>query len=184
MDLQHAIWRPENHNKFREKRLYKRLLSNASQGLSFSEDVVCEMGPISYRKHDFSWLFHPTGHLASGTRLKKMKKHRNKDVHCNIKSLTSSVSVEAFKMYSDRSKGFDALARTGQINGPTWPEDCGAESRNSRCQEFAQKKLGKPEQSFINQQISKSTCQNKTGPLLPLRKQHRLVIVSFSVLSI
>ncbi|KAI7804613.1 putative HEAT repeat-containing protein 4, partial [Triplophysa rosa] len=190
-NLQHAIWRPENHNKFREKRLYKRFLNNATQGLSFSEEVVCEMGPISYRKHDFSGLFHLTGPLASATKLKNVKKHKNKDMHCNVNSLTRethSVSVQAFKIYSNRSKRFDALAWTGQINvhtclRQTSTEDWVAQSRNSRCQELAQKKLGKTtEQGFINQHIPKDKCQNKSGPLLPLRKQHRVLgHVSFPV---
>ncbi|KAA0711261.1 hypothetical protein E1301_Tti002631 [Triplophysa tibetana] len=90
-------------------------------------------------------------------------------------------------MYSNRSKRFDALVRTGQINvhtclKQTSTEDWVAQSRNSRCQEFAQKKLGKTEQGFINQQIPKDNCQNKSGPLLPLRKQHRVLgHVSFPV---
>ncbi|XP_056624435.1 HEAT repeat-containing protein 4 isoform X2 [Triplophysa dalaica] len=191
MNLQDAMWRPENHNKFKEKRLYKRFLNNATQGLSFSEEVVCEMGPISYGKHDFSGLFHPTGPLASATKLKKVKKHKNNDMHYNINSLareTCSVSVQAFQMYSNRSKRFNALARTGQINvqcaclTQTSTEDWVAQSRNSKCQEFAQKKLGKTEQGFINQQFPKDKCQNKSGPLLPLRKQHRVLgHVSFPV---
>ncbi|XP_056624438.1 HEAT repeat-containing protein 4 isoform X5 [Triplophysa dalaica] len=192
MNLQDAMWRPENHNKFKEKRLYKRFLNNATQGLSFSEEVVCEMGPISYGKHDFSGLFHPTGPLASATKLKKVKKHKNNDMHYNINSLareTCSVSVQAFQMYSNRSKRFNALARTGQINvqcaclTQTSTEDWVAQSRNSKCQEFAQKKLGKTEQGFINQQFPKDKCQNKSGPLLPLRKQHRVLgHVSFPVI--
>lgn len=174
MDLQHAIWRPENHNKFREKRLYKRLLNNATHGLSFSEEVVCEMGPVSYRKHDFSGLFHPTGPLASTTRLKKIKKHKNKDVHRNISLTREADSV--FKIHCDMSKRYDALARTEQFSVQPClkQEDWEAQSRNSRCQTFAQKKLGKTtEQGFINQRIPKDKCQNKSGPLLPLRKKHR-----------
>nr|XP_055027724.1 HEAT repeat-containing protein 4 isoform X1 [Misgurnus anguillicaudatus]XP_055027725.1 HEAT repeat-containing protein 4 isoform X1 [Misgurnus anguillicaudatus]XP_055027726.1 HEAT repeat-containing protein 4 isoform X1 [Misgurnus anguillicaudatus] len=191
MDLQHAICRPENHSKFREKRLYKRFLNNASQGLSFSEEVVCEMGPISYRKHaDFSWLFHPVGPLASGTTLKKIRKNRH-NVHWNINSLTQeagSASVQAltmntkasFKMYSDQSKYCNAVGRTGQINVHTslqesFTEDWESQNRNSKWQEFVQKKLGKTTEKCFNKQITREKCENKSGALLPLRKQHRVL---------
>lgn len=98
MNLQHANWRPEHHSKRREERLYKQYLNNASQGLSFSKEVIYEMGAISYRKLDFSWLFNATGPLAPCTTLKKKTKHGNKKRNCNINTLTQEegrISLQA-----------------------------------------------------------------------------------------
>jgi len=98
MSLQHANWRPEHHSKRREECLYKQFLNNTSQHLSFSEEVICEMGTISYRKFDFSWLFHTTGPLASCTTLKKKKKHEKKKRNCYMNTLTQEegrISLQA-----------------------------------------------------------------------------------------
>ncbi|XP_051502420.1 HEAT repeat-containing protein 4 [Myxocyprinus asiaticus] len=187
MNLQLAKWRPEQHNKHREKQLYRQFLKNASQGLSFSDEVMHEMGAISYRTHDFTWLFHATGSL------KKSKKHKNKELHCNISPLTKNedrVSVQApavnttvsFRTARDKSEVYDAFRRKGQVRvlnvhsclKESSAEDRDNQSRSSGWQEFALKKLAKTtEQQFSNQQIPKQ-CQNKTGPLLSLRKQHKV----------
>jgi len=98
MSLQHANWRPEHHSKRREECLYKQFLNNTSQHLSFSEEVICEMGTISYRKFDFSWLFHTTGPLAPCTTLKKKKKHGKKKRNCYMNTLTQEegrISLQA-----------------------------------------------------------------------------------------
>ncbi|XP_077096022.1 HEAT repeat-containing protein 4 isoform X2 [Siphateles boraxobius] len=99
MNLQHAAnWRPEHHSKRREECLYKQFLNNASQRLSFSEEVIYEMGAISYRKFDFSWLFHATGRLAPCTTLKKKKKQGNTKINCKINTLTQEegrISLQA-----------------------------------------------------------------------------------------
>ncbi|KAK7153152.1 hypothetical protein R3I93_011148 [Phoxinus phoxinus] len=98
MSLQHANWRPEHHSKRREECLYKQFLNNESQRLSFSEEVIYEMGAISYRKLDFNWLFHATGPLAPCATLKKKKKHGNKKRNCNINTLTQEkgrISLQA-----------------------------------------------------------------------------------------
>lgn len=52
-----------------------------------------EMGAVSYRKADFSWLFHATGPLASVTRLKKIKRHENNQIFCNINHLTQEEGI-------------------------------------------------------------------------------------------
>ncbi|XP_016400063.1 HEAT repeat-containing protein 4 [Sinocyclocheilus rhinocerous] len=125
MNLQHAKWRSEHHSKLREDRLYKQLLNNASQILSFSDEVMDEMGAISYRKADFSWLFHATGPLAPGTRLKKIKRHENNEIPCNINCLTQEegrISVQAPAVNNKESSTED------------W------EAQSSRWQEFAQNK--------------------------------------------
>ncbi|XP_059375109.1 HEAT repeat-containing protein 4 isoform X2 [Carassius carassius] len=127
MNLQHAKWRSEHHSKRREDRLYKQLLNNASQILSFSDEVMDEMGAISYKKADFSWLFHATGPLAPGNviRLKKIKRHENNDKPCNINCLTKeegSISVQAPAVNTKESPTED------------W------EAQSSRWQEFAQNK--------------------------------------------
>ncbi|XP_067310652.1 HEAT repeat-containing protein 4 [Pseudorasbora parva] len=167
MHLQHANWRPEHHSKRREERLYKQFLNNTSQRLSFSEEVMYEMGAISYRTFDFSWLFHATGPLAPCTRLKKIKKHGNKN--CTINPLTleeGRISVQApavntkasFINLSDQSKTCDAFRKTKPFRvlnvhsclKESYTEDCEAQSSGWQ-QELA---------------------QNKTSHLL-LRKQHR-----------
>lgn len=60
----------------RREQLYRRLLTNACKGLTFSQDVMWEMGPenIPYSKVDFSWLFCASGPLAPSTRSKSTKK--------------------------------------------------------------------------------------------------------------
>ncbi|XP_073668384.1 HEAT repeat-containing protein 4 [Paramisgurnus dabryanus] len=83
-------------------------------------------------------------------------------------------------MYSDQSKWCNAVGRTGQINVHTSlqessTEDWESQSRNSKWQEFVQKKLGKTTKQCFNKQIIKDNCENKSGPLLPLRKQHRVL---------
>lgn len=166
MNLQHVKWRAEHHSKRREDRLYKQLLNNASQILSFSKEVMDEMGAISYRKADFSWLFHATGPLAPVTRLKKIKRHENNEIACNINCLTQeegrisvqtpAVNTKVPKVLS--SKMHDVFRITNAfrvLNVHTClkessTEDC--EVQSSRWQEFA---------------------QNKTGQLLQLRKQQR-----------
>lgn len=167
MNLQHVKWRPEHQSKRREDRLYKQLLNNASQMLSFSKDVMDEMGAISYRKADFSWLFHATGPLAPVTRLKKIKRHENNA--CNINCLTQEqgrISVQTtavntkvpFLSRSDQSKMYDVFRITNAfrvLNVHTCLKESSTEDsevQSSRWQEFA---------------------QNKTGQLLQLRKQQR-----------
>ncbi|XP_058605964.1 HEAT repeat-containing protein 4 isoform X2 [Onychostoma macrolepis] len=170
MNLQHVKRRPEHHSKRREDRLYKQLLNNASQMLSFSKEVMDEMGAISYRKADFSWLFHATGPLAPVTRLKKIKRHENNEIACDINRLTQEegrISVQTpavntkvpFLSLSDQSKMYDVFRITNAfrvLNVHTClkessTEDC--EAQSSRWQEFA---------------------QNNTGQLLQLRKQQRI----------
>ncbi|XP_016323405.1 HEAT repeat-containing protein 4 [Sinocyclocheilus anshuiensis] len=170
MNLQHAKWRSEHHSKLREDHLYKQLLNNASQILSFSDEVMDEMGAISYRKADFSWLFHATGPLAPGTRLKKIKRHENNEIPCNINCLTQEegrILVQApavnnkvpFISLSDQSKMYDAFRITKPfrvLNVHTYLKESSTEdweAQSSRWQEFA---------------------QNKRSQLLQLRKQHRI----------
>ncbi|TSQ46658.1 HEAT repeat-containing protein 4 [Bagarius yarrelli] len=59
----------------RREQLYRRSLTNASKGLTFSQDVMWERGPdnIQYSKADFSWLFCASGLLAPITRSKSRK---------------------------------------------------------------------------------------------------------------
>lgn len=170
MNLQHANWRPEHHSKRREERLYKQFLNNASQHLSFSEEVMNEMGAISYRNLDFSWLFHATGPLAPCTRLKNIKKHGNKKITCNINPLTKEggrISVQApavntkasFINLSDQSKTYDVFRKTKSFRVLN-VHSCLKES----CTEDWEA------QSSGWQQES---AQNKTSHLLQLRKQHR-----------
>lgn len=122
MNIQHAKCRSEHHSKRREDLLYKQLLNNASQILSFSDEVMDEMGAISYRKADFSWLFHATGPLAPVTRLKKIKRRENNEIACNINHLTQEgrilVQTPAvnskvpFLSLSDQSKMYDVFRIT------------------------------------------------------------------------
>ncbi|XP_050989475.1 HEAT repeat-containing protein 4 isoform X2 [Labeo rohita] len=170
MNLQHAKWRPEHHSKRREDRLYKQLLNNASQILSFSKDVMDEMGAISYRKADFSRLFHATGPLAPDSALKKIKRRENGEIHCNInclnqeggRILTQAPAVNtkvSFINLSDQSKMYGVFRITKPfrvLNVHTCLKESSIEdweAQNSRWQEFA---------------------QNKRSQLLQLRKQHRI----------
>ncbi|KAF4083933.1 hypothetical protein AMELA_G00123020 [Ameiurus melas] len=75
MDLQEHLKGMDQCLSRRKERLYWRLLTNASKGLTFSEDVMWEMGPdnIPYSKADFSWLFCASGPLAPSTRSKSRK---------------------------------------------------------------------------------------------------------------
>ncbi|XP_009291427.2 HEAT repeat-containing protein 4 [Danio rerio] len=140
MNPLHAKWRPEQHSKRREERLYKKLLNNASQCLSFSEDVITEMRPISYKEMDFSWLFHATGPLAPSTRLKKIR--RNKKIHNLNNPLTqeagkSSVQASAKNDVSDvfrKTKPFGLLNAHTCLR-ETFIEDW--EVQNNRCPELA-----------------------------------------------
>ncbi len=164
MNVPHVRWRPEHHSKRREDRLYKQLLNNASQILSFSEEVMDEMGAVSYRKADFSWLFHATGPLASVTRLKKTKRHENNQIFCNINHLTQEEGIISVQTPAVKTKvPLVIKARCMMCNNQcihvlnvhtclkeSSTEHCDVQS--SRWQEFA---------------------QNKTGQLLQLRKQQR-----------
>ncbi|ROL44979.1 HEAT repeat-containing protein 4 [Anabarilius grahami] len=164
MFLQHANWRPEHHSKRREERLYKRFLNNASRSLSFSEEVMYDMGAISYRKLDFGWLFQATGPLAPCTRLKKIKKHGNKNINCNINPLISvqapAVNTKAsFINPSDQNKTCDAFRKTKPVrvlNVHTCLKKSHTEDREAQSSEW---------QEF---------AQNKSSHLLQLRKQHRI----------
>ncbi|XP_017568932.1 HEAT repeat-containing protein 4 isoform X1 [Pygocentrus nattereri] len=87
MDLQQpSKGSMEYHHSRRGKQLYRQLLRNASEGLSFSQDVMWEMGAdgISYSKADFSWLFRATGRLAPDTKPKSRKKAGTKVSPCHI----------------------------------------------------------------------------------------------------
>ncbi|XP_056333236.1 HEAT repeat-containing protein 4 [Danio aesculapii] len=161
MNPLHAKWRPEQHSKRREKRLYTKLLNNASQCLSFSEDVIREMRPIPYKEIDFSWLFHATGPLASSTKLKKIR--RNKEIHNLINPLTqqagkSSVQTSA---KNDVSDVFRKTKPFGMLNAHTCLRETFIEDReaqNNRWPEFA---------ANTNQQLQ-------------LRKKHRISDYIFS----
>ncbi|XP_043118782.1 HEAT repeat-containing protein 4 isoform X2 [Puntigrus tetrazona] len=120
----HVRWRPERHSKRREDRLYKQLLNNASQTLSFSKEVVDEMGAVSYRKADFSRLFHATGPLAPVTGLKKIKRHENNETGYDINRFT-------------REKG----RQTPAVNTKESSQE-DREAQSGRWQEFAQNKTG------------------------------------------
>ncbi|XP_042630547.1 HEAT repeat-containing protein 4 isoform X1 [Cyprinus carpio] len=118
MNIQHAKCRSEHHSKRREDLLYKQLLNNASQILSFSDEVMDEMGAISYRKADFSWLFQATGPLAPGTRLKIIKRHENNEKPCNINCLTqeeSRISVQALAVNTKESSTEDWEAQSSRV---------------------------------------------------------------------
>ncbi|XP_053489232.1 HEAT repeat-containing protein 4 isoform X3 [Ictalurus furcatus] len=75
MDLQEHLKGMDQCLSRRKEWLYRRLLTNASKGLTFSEDVMWEMGPdnIPYSKANFSWLFCASGPLAPSTRSKSRK---------------------------------------------------------------------------------------------------------------
>ncbi|KAI4900406.1 hypothetical protein NFI96_017776 [Prochilodus magdalenae] len=72
----------------RGKQLYRQLVRNASEGLSFSQDVMWEMGPdgISYSSADFSWLFRSSGPLAPDAKSKSRKKTGTKVCHIGPKA--------------------------------------------------------------------------------------------------
>lgn len=62
------------------QQLYRQLLNNATCGLTFSKDVIWEMGSdsIPYSQADFHWLFNASGPLApspkpTSTGIKSMK---------------------------------------------------------------------------------------------------------------
>ncbi|KAG5265554.1 hypothetical protein AALO_G00243770 [Alosa alosa] len=64
-------------------KLYKQLLSNASQGITFSEDVIMEMGPetVPYSKANFHCLYHASGPLAPIPKQNSKKKKWIKPSH-------------------------------------------------------------------------------------------------------
>ncbi|XP_034164043.2 HEAT repeat-containing protein 4 [Pangasianodon hypophthalmus] len=75
MDLQEKLKGMDQCLSHRRKQLYRQLLTNACKGLTFSQDVMWEMGPdnIPYSKADFTWLFCASGPLAPSTRSKSRK---------------------------------------------------------------------------------------------------------------
>ncbi|XP_027028378.2 HEAT repeat-containing protein 4 [Tachysurus fulvidraco] len=79
MDLQQQLGIDQCLSRRREQ-LYRRLLTNASKGLTFSQDVMWERGPddIPYSKADFTWLFCASGPLAPITGSKNPKQERKK----------------------------------------------------------------------------------------------------------
>lgn len=89
MDLQEPLKGMDQCLSRRKEQLYRRLLTNASEGLTFSQDVMWEMGPdnIPYSKADFSWLFCATGPLAPSTRPKNRK-------HGGTKALPHHVQLQ------------------------------------------------------------------------------------------
>ncbi|XP_066510505.1 HEAT repeat-containing protein 4 [Hoplias malabaricus] len=77
MDLQQQLkGRMKQFHSHRGQQLYRQFLKNASEGLSFSQEVMWEMGAdgFSYSKADFSWLFRASVPLAASTRSKDKKK--------------------------------------------------------------------------------------------------------------
>ncbi|TRY55401.1 hypothetical protein DNTS_034417, partial [Danionella cerebrum] len=90
MNLQKVKRRSELQSKRREEHLFKQLLNHASQRLSFSEDVIKEMGTISFKTFDFSKLFHATGPLAPNTMCKK--ELRKQEARCKVNSLVQEQS--------------------------------------------------------------------------------------------
>ncbi|XP_053365794.1 HEAT repeat-containing protein 4 [Clarias gariepinus] len=80
MDLQEDFKSMDRCLSRKREQLYRRLLTNASEGLTFSQDVMWEMGPdnIPYNNADFSWLFCASGLLAPSNRSKSRKQGRTK----------------------------------------------------------------------------------------------------------
>lgn len=61
------------------QKVYRQLLINASNGITFSEDVIMEMGPeaVPYRKANFHSLYQASGPLAPIPKEKIKKKKHN-----------------------------------------------------------------------------------------------------------
>ncbi|KAI5616831.1 HEAT repeat-containing protein 4, partial [Silurus asotus] len=77
----------------RREKLFRQLVSDASKGLTFSQDVMWEMGldNISYSEADFSWLFCASGPWAPNIR-SKSRKHGEMKVLQHHAGLRSSVT--------------------------------------------------------------------------------------------
>ncbi|KAF7704274.1 hypothetical protein HF521_021346 [Silurus meridionalis] len=77
----------------RREKLFRQLVSDASKGLTFSQDVMWEMGldNISYSEADFSWLFCASGPWAPNIR-SKSRKHGGMKVLQHHAGLRSSVT--------------------------------------------------------------------------------------------
>lgn len=98
MDLQEQLKDMDQCLSHRREQLYRWHLTNACNGLTFSQDVMWEMGPddIPYSKADFSWLFCASGPLAPSTRSKSRKLGGIKSLphHTHLKcSVTPPFSV-------------------------------------------------------------------------------------------
>lgn len=166
----------------RREQLYRRLLTNASEGLTFSQDVMWEMGPdnIPYSKADFSWLFCASGPLAPSTRSKNRKRGGMKALPHHVQlqesvtpplpalppletvhhhSLTTNESFITVPVHQDGT--LDSVKRIG-LRGvlnvysiiPYQLPTILEEGRTSRGDEFVLKKLTKnTAQWIVSQQI-------------------------------
>ncbi|XP_072545808.1 HEAT repeat-containing protein 4 isoform X2 [Salminus brasiliensis] len=198
MDLQQrSKGSMEQYHSRRRKQIYTQFLQNASEGLSFSQDVMWEMGAdgISYSKADFSWLFQVSGSLAPGTRLKIRKKAGTKalpwhtdpkakekkrdlavlppleTIHCN--SLTSR---DSFMIPGHKVGILDSFKRTGFKRASTvcsyLKEDQEELGRNNKWDEDVLKKLSKTTAQWIVSQQIPRECHCKAGLQSLLKDQY------------
>lgn len=191
----------EHCHSRRGEHLYRQLLSNASEGLSFSQDVMWEMGAddISYCKADFSWLFRASGPLAPGPRFKSRKKdviklsphHTGPNAQENVRDLVRVLPAiqtthpiplttkESFTIPSHQGATLGSVKRTG-LREPSKESIClkdvtaGKQEENSRnkWEDFVLKKLTKTTAKWIVSQQIPSQSQHKAALQSLLRGQY------------
>lgn len=165
----------------RREQLYKQLLTNASKGLNFSQDVMWEMGPdnIPYSEADFSWLFCASGPLAPSARPKSRKQRGIKWLPHHT-PLRSSVSphhhplttnepffTEPFHqdgtMDSVKSIGLSRALNIYSINPSQFPTILEEEEyiRRNKGNEFVLKKPKKNTAHWVVRQQIPTDYQNK-----------------------
>ncbi|KAK2843279.1 hypothetical protein Q7C36_011494 [Tachysurus vachellii] len=190
MDLQQQLGTDQCLSRRREQ-LYRRLLTNASKGLTFSQDVMWERGPddIPYSKADFTWLFCASGPLAPITGSKNPKQARKKLFlhHAQLRNYVMpplpalpplqtlhhhSLTTKSFITETDHQDGaLDSVKRVGlsgalnmySIIPYQLPTILEEEelSRTKKGDESVLKKLTKNTAQWIVSQQISRDCQNK-----------------------
>lgn len=70
------------------QKVYKQLLTNACHGITFSEDVIMEMGPeaVPYSKANFHCLYDVSGPLAPLAHISKQKSKKKRWINTHSKN--------------------------------------------------------------------------------------------------
>uniref|UniRef100_A0A4W4GHX2 Uncharacterized protein n=1 Tax=Electrophorus electricus TaxID=8005 RepID=A0A4W4GHX2_ELEEL len=166
---------------------YYHIVSNLSESLSFSKDVMYEMGAngVPYSKADFSHLYRTSGLLARVSRSKNIKKAETKVSPLNLPPLhttysRSSAAKECVTVPGHQGKVLDSCKITG-LGGHSNAYSClklvtasdqDGQSRNDKWQDCVLKKLTKTTAQWIVSQQVPRQSQYKAGLQSLLKGQY------------
>ncbi|XP_076833631.1 HEAT repeat-containing protein 4 isoform X2 [Brachyhypopomus gauderio] len=184
----------EYNHSGRGQCLCRQLVSNLSESLSFSQDVMHEMGAndILYSKSDFSHLYHASGILERVGRSKNIKKAESKVSPChtrpkaqeNLRDLvesfpatlppvhtthhSSETAKECLTVPSHQGEVLDSCQRTG-LRGP---------SNVYSCLKLVTGSDQAGHTSIEKRHESKTTGQWIVSPQIPRQSQYKATLQS------